>query len=338
LSPAISSATKVAHGVHAVDAGVQALVGDDPAPVDRDAGLLEAEPGRAWSAADRHEHEVGVDRVAVLERDAHPGVVLGDPGELHAGDEVDLAPAESSLQLLGEGLVLERHQAGERLDDRDVGPEGLPDAGELDPDDAAADDDDPLRHPLQLERLVAGDDPALDGETGQGAGIGPGGEDYVAPLHQTVADLHGVLGHEPAQALDQLDLVRLDQALQPLVEPLDHAVLVGVDAHHVDALERGADPETGPLASVVGDLGRVQEGFGGDAAVVQAGPADLVGLDQRDRKAQLSGPEGACVAAAPTTEDHDIEHGFLRRLLRARVGQRNAPLHVGRSPQLDKAR
>ena len=132
----------------------------------------------------------------------------------------------------------------------------------------------------------------------------------LRPRTCAVADLHGVLGDEPALALDELDLVRLDQALQTLVQPVDDAVLVRVDPGHVDALERGPDAEPGALAGVVGDLGRVQQRLGRDAAVVQAGAADLVLLDQRDRHAELGGAEGAGVAAAAAAEDHDVELGL----------------------------
>ena len=49
---------------------------------------------------------------------------------------------------------------------------------------------------------------------------------------------------QPALALDDGDAAALDQAGEPLEEPGDDAVLVGVDAGHVDALERGAARRT----------------------------------------------------------------------------------------------
>ena len=52
----------------------------------------------------------------------------------------------------------------------------------------------------------------------------------VANLPDTVTDL-------PAGAGDVGDVPALDQALQPLVEPADDAVLVLVDPGHVDALQ-----------------------------------------------------------------------------------------------------
>ena len=53
---------------------------------------------------------------------------------------------------------------------------------------------------------------------------------------------------QPALALDDGDAAALDQAGQALEEPGDDAVLVVVDAGHVDAVERGAHAELLGLA------------------------------------------------------------------------------------------
>jgi hypothetical protein len=51
----------------------------------------------------------------------------------------------------------------------------------------------------------------------------------------------------------------------------------------------------------------VQQGLGGDAAAVQAGAAELVLLDQRDRQIQLDGTQRGGVAAAATPENDDVK-------------------------------
>ena len=70
--------------------------------------------------------------------------------------------------------------------------------------------------------------------------------------------------------------------------------------------KRGLDAERRALARLVGDLGRVQQGLGGDAAAVQAGAAELVLLDQGDRLAQLGGAQRAGVTAAAAAQDDDV--------------------------------
>ena len=110
-----------------------------------------------------------------------------------------------------------------------------------------------------------------------------------------------------AGALDDGDAARLDQAGEALEEPLDDLVLVGVDAGHVDAVERGGDAELAGLACRVGDLGGVQQGLGRDAAHVEAGAAQVALLDQPDLQAELGRSQGAGVTARTSPEDEDVE-------------------------------
>ena len=63
-------------------------------------------------------------------------------------------------------------------------------------------------------------------------------------------------------------------------------------------------PNCAALASLVGDLAGVQQSLRGDAAVVQAGAAELVLLDQGNVQAQLGCAQGRGVTAAAAAEDH----------------------------------
>ena len=127
-------------------------------------------------------------------------------------------------------------------------------------------------------------------QTGERLRGGAGGEDDVAAGQTASVDLDGVRRDEPAGTLDVVDGPCGDQPLEPLVEPGDDAVLVGVHTAHVDRLERGLDPEATALSGRVRDLGRVQQRLGGDAPHVQAGASQLALLDQSDAQAQLCGP------------------------------------------------
>ena len=150
---------------------------------------------------------------------------------------------------------------------------------------------------LEPERVLGGEDLlAVDLEAGQRLAVGTGGEDDVLAGVRRAGDLDGVRAGEPALALDDRDPAGLDQAGEALEEPGDDAVLVGVHAGHVDALERGPDAELLALAGAVGDLGRVQQCLGRDAAEVEAGAAELALLDQRDAHAELGRAQRAGVA------------------------------------------
>ena len=300
----------VAHGVHAVDRGAAALVGDDEAAVEGDPGLLVAQAVGDRAATDGDQQQVGDELVAALEahRDGRP-VVLGRL-EPHAGAEGDAALAERPLQRGADRGVLGGDEPGEGLDDGDLGAERAHHRRELDADDAAAEHDDTAGHGIQRQGTVAGDDRATDLEAGQGAGVGAGGEHDVPADEPPVADDDGAVALEATGALDVVDLAGLHQALQALVQPAHHALAVGRDGRQVDAVERGPHTEPGGLAGGVGDLGRVQQRLGGDAAPVQAGAAEEVLLDEGDAQAELGGAQRAGVAAAPAPEDDDVMGGL----------------------------
>src|SRR5664280_626361 len=106
---------------------------------------------------------------------------------------------------------------------------------------------------------------------------------------------------------DGLDLPRLHQSLQALVQPADDLVLVAVDPRHVDAVERRLDAEVLALPGLVGDLGGVQQRLGGNTTVVQAGAADLVSLHHDDGHAELGRPKRGRVAATAGAENEEVD-------------------------------
>ena len=183
-------------------------------------------------------------------------------------------------------------QPRQRLDDGHLGAEAAPDAGELAADHPAAEHDHRGRHPVEPECLLGGEDPlAVDVEAGQGLGVGAAGQDDVlAGVRASSVRRYLPRAGEPASALDHGDAAALDQAGQPLEQPLDDAVLVGVHTRHVDAVEGGPHPELRGLTRVVGDLGGVQQRLGRDAADVQAGAAEISLLDQTDLEARAGRP------------------------------------------------
>jgi hypothetical protein len=205
------------------------------------------------------------------------------------------------------GLVFQRQQLRQQLHDRHFGAERPPYARELDPDHAAAEDDDRTGHPVQLQRVVGGDHVrAVDLQPGQAAWYGPGGEHHVLGFVDSVADPDRVRRFEPARTLDGVDLPSRDGGLQTPPQPVDHRVLVLLHARYVNASERGLDAELRALLGLVRDLGRVQQSLGRDAAAMQAGPADLVFFDQRHTLAELGRAQRAGVSATAAPEHDDV--------------------------------
>ena len=114
--------------------------------VELDADLLEPEPFDERPAADRDEHQVGLDGLAVAEVHGQLRAVVLDLRALLAELERDAALAELLGELLRRVGVLLRDERVEHLDDRHLGAEAAEDRGELAADDAAAEHDEPLRH------------------------------------------------------------------------------------------------------------------------------------------------------------------------------------------------
>ena len=324
--PATSSATKmpcwkpavgeleagddVADGVDAVDVGVATVVGQHEAALHRDTLLVVAEPVGRRSAADGHEQQLGLDDVATL--DGHRDAVVGDLHGLERRARADhhAALAERPLERLRRGLVLGSDESRQRLDDRDVSAERPPDTGELAADHAAAQHDHGRRHLVETQRVLAGDHAAaVDLEAGERLGIGAGREDDVLADVGLAVDGDLARTCEPALSLDDGDAAALDQAGEPLEETGDDAVLVAVDAGHVDAVEGGSHAELLGVARRVGDLGGVEQRLGRDAADVEAGPAEVPLLDQADAQSELGRSQRTGVAARSRPENEYVELG-----------------------------
>src|SRR5262245_3429208 len=102
-------------------------VGDRPAP-GRDEQILRSEPDRR--------------SVRRLRFNVHASGARARVGDLRAGVDLDALLLERLLELGGDGFVLERHEAGKELDDRDLAAEAAEYRRELDADGAAAQNND----------------------------------------------------------------------------------------------------------------------------------------------------------------------------------------------------
>ena len=113
-----------------------------------------------------------------------------------------------------------------------------------------------------------------------------------------------VLPHQEVEAFDVLgdDLVlAVEHGL-----PVDLAFAEAFDAVFLRVLQ------------VVVDLGVEEQRLGGDAAHMQAGSAQLLGLlDQRDLQAVLSGANRGCVSGGTAAEDGYVVDGFCQEGLRS---------------------
>ncbi len=136
----------VARGVDVRDGGAPVRVGPDPVRgVERHARCLEPDALDERRTADRDEHQVALDGLALAEVDDEPGARVLDLRALLAEVDDDPAPRERLAQLARRVRVLLRDERVEHLDHRHLGAEALEDRGELAADDPAAEHDEPLR-------------------------------------------------------------------------------------------------------------------------------------------------------------------------------------------------
>jgi hypothetical protein len=191
---------------------------------------------------------------------------------------------------------------------------------------AGAEHDEPLRHLLVAQQLVAGDDAAaVDLEAWQEAGGGPGREQHVLRFDDLVAILSAghrdLAGTEEAPvSVHALDLVLAEEELDSLGVLGDDLVLVLVDAGHLDADVLGVHADLGAGLRLLEHGGAVEQALGGDAAAQQAGTAEpLVALDHHYLEPELPRANGGDVAAGASADDREIVGRHASSLQRGAV-------------------
>src|SRR5205809_1264021 len=273
--------------------------------------LLQAEVLGNRGPAHRDQQLLGPDLALVgLDADAVAGL-LG-AADLDAEAAVDARLLESAEKLLGHLFVLERDQAVEGLEQCHLDPELVVEGRELDAHSAGADDADRFGHRLGDDRVVGGDDVlAVESNARERLHDRAGGNDEVLRLHQLAVGLDRVAVAQPAPGLDDLDLVLLHQVLDALVELADDGVSTLGDARVVVAHDLRLEAELSAAGGdAVVELGRLEEGLGGDAPDVEARPAELAALDQGDLQAELGGANRGGITAHSATQDRNVKIGF----------------------------
>ena len=168
-----------------------------------------------------------------------------------------------------------------------------------------------LRDERQKDRLRAGRDDRL-----------AKADRFFATLGR---DLELVGRDEFADALDDLDLALLRERREAAGQAADHAVLPVGELVEVDLGLAELKAVRRHLARLGDHLGGVQERLGGDAADVQADPAERrIALDQHGLEPEIGRPEGRRVAPRPRAQHHEL--GLDVAFARRRPGRRRGPL------------
>ena len=200
----------------------------------------------------------------------------------------------------------------EELDHGDLRAQRVVDGGELEPDDAAADHQQPLRDLAQLER--GGRVPharIVVGDAGDAAHPRAGGEDrrLERDLARASLSFDGELARagQLAGAHHHLDPTLLRHPGEALGQPADHAALERVDLAEIEARLADRDPLLRQPFDLAERLGQMEQRLRWNAADVETDAAERrVALDQRHALAEIGGAKRGGVAAGARAEDEDV--------------------------------
>ena len=190
--------------------------------------------------------------------------------------------------------------------------EGAEDERQFGTHHPAAHNQEPGGHMIYFQCVVAGQDVGMiDGQRGDIEGVRARGDDDLVAghvFHRAVVqgdfDQRGV--DDPAASAHQPDFESGAGFFQPAAQGFNHLAFAGHDGGHVDpGVARAAQAEFSRPADGFQGFGRGFEGFGGNAAAVQAGAAHPGGFHQRDFRSGFGGFKGGGVAAGARADDGD---------------------------------
>ncbi len=204
-----------------------------------------------------------------------------------------------------------RERAVHRLEQDHLAAQAGKARGDLRAGGPAADDRQAGRQLLKRPGLLGPDHAPAELHPGDRTRHRAGCEDHGLRGDQLSVDAHRAVGGQRRIALDQVDVVFLEQAGHARGERGDDLLAAGLHGGVVDLHAAHLQPVLLRVAYLREQVGRAQHRLGGDAGVVQAAPPDLVALDDRGLFPELRGADRGDVAAR-SGADHDAVIGSCR--------------------------
>ncbi len=103
-----------------------------------------------------------------------------------------------------------------------------------------------------------------------------------------------------------VDFVFVEQKLDPFAHGLCHVAAAPDDGGKIGSSFAGINAVFGSMFEVLENGGALQQGFGGNAAPVEADASQFGAFDHGCFKAQLGGADGGNVTARSASYDDDI--------------------------------
>jgi hypothetical protein len=232
------------------------------------------------------------------------------------------------------------HQAVEHLDDVEARAERRVHRSHLEPDDAAADDEHPLRDRGELQRSCRVEDAGIFRHERQPYRLRACGDDRVLEAHDGLLarlrlarafgrlDLEVMRIEELADAADHVDLARLRHAGESAGQLADDLVLPAQQGGQIDLRRAERDAVLGERLRFVHHGGNVQQRLRRNATDVETHAAQRrVTLDQHRLHSQVGGAKRGAVAARSGAQDEHL--AFDIRLAAVGGGAGNGPTEGG---------
>src|ERR1700744_480164 len=219
------AADTIPDGVDTGHRGLTIFIGDDFSLFCLDGVFFQADAFEVGDDADGAQHDVGFQGDYTggrFDGCLHTRALGIDAGHLAGGHYGDALLLELFFQFLRHILVFKRYDPRQEFHEGHFRTDGIVEIGEFAADGSAADDDHALGLRLQGHRLAVFDDLCpVDGEVGQRAGAGAGGQDDVFSFYRLLLPVgsghfHFTLGNDLGEAHDDVDLVLLHQELNAL--------------------------------------------------------------------------------------------------------------------------
>ena len=275
--------------------------------------LLQVETAGAGASADGDQHLVGGDRPLLTVRLRDLQRALGERNRLRAGERLDAEVGEAARDRLGQLLIVERQDFGQRLDDRDPRAELGEGDAELKPDIAGADDGERSWNLSQRQRFGRRQDVAAEWQRRQFRRLRAGGDDKVLGLDAALAGIgagdHGLAVDNRSRPQNRAHLRLLEQRADAAGEPGDDRILPADRLGEIELRPPDREPDRVQrlrLPQGVGGVGGVDQRLRGDAADVEASSAKPAGFDQDRVEAELAGADGRDIAARTAADDENL--------------------------------
>ena len=302
----------VADGIDARCAGAVVLVHNHFVALDGDAQLFEADAFDVGLDAHGRQHDSGSQRLRTFFAfDLHVAEPFGI--DLHGfhrgrGQHRRTQFAECAFHGFRHLLVLQGHHAGHILDDRDLHAQCGVKPRELAADGPRSHDDHRFGQAIERQRLPRRDHVlAVDGHEGHFAGPCPRGEDDVVGLVFRSVDVYASRGREASESGDEVDAVLVQQEQHAFRHGFGHAARPCHDLREVRThLAREFQSVMLCIFAVSVNLCAFQQGFGRDAAPVEAYAARLGAFHERHLPSQLCGADRRYITSGAAAHDDDV--------------------------------